>query len=172
MNMRDERKSRNRTARRLRAAVLTPLAAITLAAVLGAATLTVTGSWTVSIGQANLSGVAGSDLTATYASATNAATLGVSSALYQNWRIDVYQQNTTWYAAMHIWVKRTNNGTFGTGTYSGGTTFIDLNATSQTFMTGNGNRSGFTLQFQLTGVSCAVPAQSYATTVVYTIVQI
>lgn len=158
--------------RGIRAAGTILLAGIALAAFLEAATLTVTGSWTVSIGQANLSGAAGSDLTATYASATNAATLGVSSATGQNWRIDVYRQDTTWNAALHLWAKRTNSGTSGAGTYSGGTAYIDLTTTSQTFMTGNGIRTGFTLQFQLTGVSCAVPAAAYRSTVVYTIVQI
>ena len=33
------------------------------------------------------------------------------------------------------------------------------------------NRSGFTLQFQLTGVSTAIPAASYSTTITYTIVE-
>jgi hypothetical protein len=171
MNMRDERHSRSRTTLRLRTATRTLAALFALAILLEAATLTVTGSWTVSIGQANLSGAAGSDLTSTYASSTSAATMGVSAFL-QNWRIDVYRQDTTWNAALHIWVKRTNNGTSGTGTYSGGTTFLDLTTTSQTWMTGSGSRSGFTLQFQLTGVSCAVPAASNSTTIVYTIVQI
>jgi hypothetical protein len=169
--MRDERQYRSRSVRGIRAAGTIMLAGIALAAFLGAATLSVTGSWTVSIGQANLSGAAGSDLTSTYASSTSAATMGVSAFL-QNWRIDVYRQSTTWNAALHIWVKRTNSGTSGTGTYSGGTTFLDLTTTSQTWMTGSGSRSGFTLQFQLTGVSCAVPAASYSTTIVYTIVQI
>jgi hypothetical protein len=38
-------------------------------------------------------------------------------------------------------------------------------------MTGYANRDGFTLQFQLTGVSTAVPAASYSTTIRYTVTQ-
>jgi hypothetical protein len=139
--------------------------------VLEAASLSVSGSWSVSIGQSNLAGSAGSDLTPTYTSATNQATMSVSGAAGHNWRIDVYRQDTTWNAGLHLRLMRTNNGTSGTGTYSGGTTFLEVMTTTQTWMTGSGNRSGFTLQFQLTGVSCAVPAASYSASIVYTIVQ-
>jgi len=136
-----------------------------------ASNITVTGSWSLSIGQADLSGTAGSELNSTYTSATNQATLGADATYsFTNWRISVRRIDTTWHANFHLWVKRTNNGTSGTGTYSGGTTFIDLTTVDQTFMTGRGDRSGFTLQFQLTGVSTAVPAASYSTTIRYTIV--
>jgi hypothetical protein len=133
--------------------------------------ITVTGSWSLSIGQANLTGGAGTDLTSTYTSATDQATLGVSGAGSHSWRIDVLRMDTTWHANLHLWVKRTNNGTSGTGTYSGGTTFLEVTTTTQTFMTGYANRDGFTLQFQLTGVSTAVPAASYSTTIRYTVTQ-
>ena len=158
-------------AKRLRSAGLTVLAAMALAAVLEAATLTVTGSWSVSVGQANLTGSAGSDLTSTYTSTTSQATMSVSNASGHNWRIDVYRQDTTWNANLPLWLQRTNSGTSGTGSGSGGTTYMEATTTTQTWMTGTGNRSGFTLQFQLTGVSCAVPAASYSTTIVYTVVQ-
>jgi len=170
--MRDERPIRSRLARRLRSAGLSFLATAAAAVALGAATLTVTGSWTVSIGQSNLAGAAGSDLTSTYASTTSAATMSVSGAAGHNWRIDIYRQDTKWDTDLHLWLQRTNNGTSGTGTYSGGTSYLEVLTTTQTWMTGNGNRSGFTLQFQLTGVSCAaIPAASYTTSIVYTIVQ-
>ena len=110
-------------------------------------------------------------MTPTYASATNQAAMSVSGAGSHTWRIDVYRQDTTWNGGLHLWLKRTNNGTSGTGTYSGGTTFLEAMTTTQTWMTGSGNRSGFTLQFQLTGVACAVPAASYSASIVYTIVQ-
>jgi hypothetical protein len=133
--------------------------------------IAVTGSWSLSIGQANLTGGAGTDLTSTYASATGQATLGVSGTYSHTWRIDVRRVDTTWHANFHLWIKRTNNGTSGSGSYSGGTTYLDLTTSNQTFMTGTGDRTGFTLQFQLTGVSTAIPAASYSTTITYTITQ-
>ena len=152
--------------------ILTLLAILVVTLILEAATsITVTGSWSLSIGQANLSGGAGSDLTSTYASATNQATLNVSGTVGHTWRIDVLRVDTTWYAGLHLWLQRTNNGTSGGGTYSGGLTYLEATTTTQTFMTGAGDRSGFTLQFQLTGVSTAVPATSYSTTIRYTITQ-
>jgi hypothetical protein len=148
------------------------LATLVFITVLEAVTaITVTGSWSLSIGQANLTGGAGTDLTSTYTSATNQATLGVSGTYSHTWRIDVMRIDTTWHTNLHLWVKRTNNGTSGSGSYSGGTTFLDLTTTNQTFMTGAGDRTGFTLQFQLTGVSTAIPAASYSTTIRYTITQ-
>jgi hypothetical protein len=155
-----------------RKALFMLLAALALIAVADAAiNITVTGSWSFSVGQANLTGGAGSDLTSTFTSATNQATLGVSNTLGASWRIDVRRIDTLWHANLHLWLKRTNNGTFGSGTYSGGTIFLDLTTSDQMFMTGRGNRTGFTLQFQLTGVSTAVPAASYSTTIRYTVVQ-
>jgi hypothetical protein len=152
--------------------ILALLATLALWTYLPAPTgITVTGSWTLSIGQANLTGAAGSDLTSTYASATNQATMGTSGTGGHTWRIDVLRVDTTWHANLHLWVQRTNNGTSGGGSASGGTTFLEVTTTTQTFCTGVGDRLGFTLQFQLTGVSCAVPAASYSTSIKYTIVQ-
>ena len=157
--------------KRRRTGIPVLLTTLTLINLVLASNITVTGSWSLSIGQANLSGAAGSELTSTYTSATNQATLGADATYrWTNWRISVRRIDTTWHANLHLWVKRTNNGTYGSGTYSGGTTFLDLTTVNQTFMTGRGDRYGFTLQFQLTGVSTAVPAASYSTTIRYTIV--
>jgi len=155
-----------------KAGILILFAAFVLAGIVEAVTsITVSGSWSLTIGQSNLQGGAGSDLTSTYTSATNQATLSVSGTYSHTWRIDVTRVDTTWHANFHLWVKRTGNGTSGTGTYSGGTTYLEATTTAQTFMTGAGDRSGFTLQYQLTGVSTAIPAASYATAIRYTIVQ-
>jgi hypothetical protein len=157
--------------RKRRVAILVLFTTLALIQLVLATSITVTGSWSLSIGQANLTGGAGTDLTTTYTSATNQATMNAAGTYsWTNWRISVRRIDTTWHANFHLWVKRTNNGTSGTGSYSGGTTFIDLTTTDQTFMTGTGSRSGFTLQFQLTGVSTAIPAASYSTTIRYTIV--
>ena len=152
--------------------ILLPLATLVLWTIVEAATsITVTGSWSLSIGQANLAGAAGSDLTSTYASATNQATMTVGGTGGHTWRIDVLRVDTTWHANLHLWLQRTNNGTSGGGSGTGGTTYLEVTTTTQTWMTGVGDRSGFTIQFQLTGVSCAVPAASYSTSIRYTIVQ-
>jgi hypothetical protein len=148
------------------------LATLILITIVEAVTsITMTGSWSLSIGQADLTGGAGSELTSPYTSATDEATLGVSGTLGNSWIISVMRIDTTWYEDFRLRVKRTNNGTSGSGSYSGGTTFLTLTTTDQTFMTGAGNRTGFTLQFRLAGVSTAIPAESYSTTIRYTIVQ-
>jgi hypothetical protein len=135
--------------------------------------ITVSGNWSLTIGQGNLQGGAGSDLTSTYTSATNQATMGVSGTTSGvTWRIDILRIDTTWDAAnLHLWVKRTNNGTSGAGTYSGGTSFLEATLVSQTFMTGSYNRTGFTLQNQITGVSVSVVPKAYSTSIRYTLVQ-
>lgn len=134
--------------------------------------ITVSGNWSLAVGQGNLTGGAGSDLTSTYSSATNLATMNVTGAAGLTWRIDILRIDTKWIDAnLHLWVKRTNNGTSGTGTYSGGTSFLEANLTSRTFMTGSGNRSGFTIQNQITGLSVNIAPAAYATSIRYTLVQ-
>jgi hypothetical protein len=57
-----------------------------------AATIMISGSWSRVIGPADLQGGRGSDLTATYQSATNQITMAVSDNA--NWRVDVRRIDT------------------------------------------------------------------------------
>ena len=134
--------------------------------------ITVTGSWSLSIGQANLQGAAGSDLSTYYESATTQLTMAISGSNGHTWRVDVKRVNVTWHSDFRLYIKRTNGGTSGSGSlYAGGTEYVLITQNNQTFWTGIGDRAGIYLQYQLTGVSCAIPAASYSNTIYFTIVQ-
>jgi len=133
-----------------------------------AATITISGSWSRVIGAGDLTGGPGSDLTATYESATNQITMAVRDDA--NWRVDVRRIDTIWHANFVLSIRRTNNGTAGNGWVAGGTTYLQITTTSQTFVTGNRNRRGITLQERLDGVSVSIPVRTYTTTIQYTVV--
>ena len=136
--------------------------------------ITVTGSWSLSIGQANLSGAAGSDLTASYESNTNQLLMTISGTS-GSWRVDVYRVDSTWHTSFVLSIKRTGSGTPPTkGTYSInpiGLTYGPITTSATTFWSGTNSFTNIPLQYQLSGVSCAVPAASYSTTVYFTVVQ-
>jgi hypothetical protein len=134
--------------------------------------ITVTGSWSLSIGQADLQGAAGSDLTTYYESATTQLTMAISGSGGHTWRVDVKRVDSTWHGNFGLSIKRTNGGTSGTGSlYAGGTEYGLITTSNQTFWTGIGDRAGIYLQEKLDGVSCAIPAASYSTTIYFTVVQ-
>jgi hypothetical protein len=173
MNMKNRTRA-NEAGRRRAFLGLVP-ALLVLAALLEAAiAITVSGSWTLSIGQSNLTGSAGSNLASAYESATNQLIMNISGLFYSTttWRVDVRRVDTNWNANFILSIKRTNSGTSGTGAlYSGGTTYAAVTTTAQTFWTGRGNRSGIYLQEKLEGVSCSIPAATYTTTLSFTVVQ-
>jgi len=134
--------------------------------------ITVTGSWTLSITSANLSGAAGSDLTSFFESATNQLAMTIGGSGGHTWRVDVHRVDATWHANFGLYIKRTNGGTAGKGTvYAGGTEYALITTSDQTFWTGINDRQFIYLQEKLDGVSCAIPAASYSTTIYFTVVQ-
>jgi len=134
--------------------------------------ITVTGSWSLSVGQANLTGGAGSNLTTYYESSTSQLTMAISGSGGHTWRVDVKRVDSTWHANFGLYIKRTNGGTSGKGSlYAGGTEYGLITTSDQTFWTGINDRAGIYLQEKLDGVSCAIPAASYSTTIYFTVVQ-
>jgi len=133
-----------------------------------AATITITGSWTRVIGAGDLTGGPGTNLTATYTSATNQALMAVTTTGV-NWRVDVLRIDSIWHANFVLSIRRTGTGS-GTGSVTGGGGFQAITTTSQTFVTGSGNRTGIQLQERIGGVSVSIPAATYTTTIQYTVV--
>ncbi len=136
-----------------------------------AISITATGIWFETINSADLQAGAGSDLTSAYESAADAASISVSGTggTSDNWRIDVKKTDTTWHSSLHLYVKRTSDGT-GSGSISGGTSYQEAADTDQSFFSGAGDRSGADIQLRLTGVSVQIPPDAYSATVYYTVV--
>jgi hypothetical protein len=135
-----------------------------------AANISISGSWSRVIEAADLQAGPGSDLTATYTSATNQITMSVTTTA--NWRVEVRRIDTVWHADFVLSIRRTNSGTSGPGTVNGGAAYLPITTTDQTFVTGNRTLWGITLQEQLGGVSISIPPGTYTTTVQYTVADI
>jgi hypothetical protein len=131
--------------------------------------ITATGGWTETIDAADLISGAGSDLTSTYESASNATDLDITSIRF--WRVDVDRSDTTWHGDFTLSVRRTSDGS-GSGTISGGLAYMEITTTTTQFFSGTFNRTDVTTQYQLTGMSVDVPPDTYTTTVTYTVVDL
>jgi hypothetical protein len=133
--------------------------------------ISATGGWTQTINASNLVSGAGSNLIATYQSATNATTLTISNPTGTGgrWLVNVQRTDILWSSNFTLYVQRTSNGT-GTGTITGGTSYIIINTTATQFFSGRRARSGINLQYELTGMSINVPPSTYSTTVTFTVV--
>jgi len=136
-----------------------------------AATLSSTGDWNLTINSANLISGAGSDLTDTYESPAVTSTLEVSGCTdeTEEWWIMVKRVDQIWDSGHFVlWVKRTSEGT-GPGAVNGGEFLQEVTTDSAVFVSGQGNRSGITVQYQLTGISIKTTPNIYSAAVEFTI---
>lgn len=131
-----------------------------------AADITAVGGWTETIDASDLIAGAGSDLQSDYYSATNATTLDVTAI--GNYKVDVRRSDTNWSGDFTLYLKRTSDGT-GSGTISGGTSYITVSLTDTEFFTGSLDRSGIDVQYHLAGMSVNISPDTYSTTITFTI---
>ncbi len=126
--------------------------------------VSVTGNWSVAVGSGDLTNGPGSDLEAIKESSAGQATIDVSAAASSDdqWRIDVSRLDQ---------VRRNSDGS-GSGSISGGTSYVATGASATTFFSGSGNRSSIGLQLEITGLSTAVTPDAYSTTLIYTVVDL
>ncbi len=158
---------------RSRSATLSLVISLLLAGSLWAAiSITVTGSWSVTIDAADLQSGAGSDLTGTYESATDQIDIDITGTAGpgDTWRVDVSKSDTNWHANFLLYVQRTSDGTGSPSHISGGTTYQEVTDTDQSFFNGERDKSNIDVQLKLEGVSILVPDDTYTTTVTYTVV--
>lgn len=152
------------------------LIALLLASVspLSGQTISVSGTWDLVIGPADLvSGMPGDNLNSTYENTAGDVMLsfGTGGSLFnsRDYRIDVQRSDSNWYPTFQLAVRRTSGG-FVWGSINGGTSYQNITSAAQQFVYG---RAWFglnvPLQYRLTGVSAAIPADTYVTTVIYTI---
>ena len=131
----------------------------------------ITGSWDESVDTTDLQGGAGTDLISTYESVSNVCDIDITGGAKKNWRVDVNKTDTLWHANLHLYVRRTSDGTGG-GTITGGTAYQEITDINQTLFSGYDNLRDITIQYQLTGVSVQILPNVYTTTVNYTITKI
>lgn len=132
------------------------------------ATITVTGSWVRTISAADLISGAGSNLTSSFESLSNAIMMDVTGTI-TGLTYRVYARRAAGLpAAVTVAVKRTSNGT-GLSLISGGTSYITLGTTDTEIFNGLLDRSNVALQINATGFSVAIPPATYAGGVIFSI---
>ena len=134
--------------------------------------ISVTGSWSETIDAADLQAGAGSDLTASYESATDQVLITISGTAGGGdaWRVDVRKVDTNWHSDLILYVRRTGAGTGGS--VSGGTDYLQVTGSDQAFFSGSDDVSGIPIQLKVSGMSIQVAPDTYTTTVYYTVVDI
>jgi len=138
--------------------------------------INVSGSWELTIDESDMQSGFISDLNSTYESPADQVTASVNNSSYGffglwYWRIDVSRDNSQWHNNLHLDVRRSSGG-FGFGSIYGGTSYQEVTTSTQAFLTGSRFRLWIGFQYRLRGVSVAVPAGTYVTTVTYTIVEL
>jgi hypothetical protein len=143
-----------------------------------AATIIVAGAWLVTVDSSSLMGGAGSNLRSSYESSATVPVVSVSvdrceliGLVAAPWRVDVQRSQTNWPFTLRV--RRISSGVNASlcllqGSTSGGTAYTTIEPTAKAFFSGSGSRTGIGLQFELSGVSVAVPAGIYTTTITYT----
>ena len=136
--------------------------------------LSASGGWTETINEFDLVSGAGSDLVDTYESATDATSMTISSCTgdTDNWRLDVRRiDGAGWHGDFTLYVKRTSDGE-GTGSISGGLSYIEITTTDTQLFFGAGDRSNISIQYELIGMSINVLPATYPETMTFTVVDL
>ncbi len=141
------------------------------APVASASNLRVSGAWGFGVDAADLVAGAGSPLQETHDSPSDQVSLDVSETggATEAWVIRVYRDDVVWRPELRVYVRRTGDGA-GLGSVSGGLGWVEVGAAEQTLFEGTGDRLGVGLQFRVVGVDLDVPIDSFATSLVYTVV--
>lgn len=106
-------------------------------------------------------------ISTTYESAGDQAIMDVTATSGRIWRLDVQKNDSFWSSDFHLYCRRTSSG-YG-GIILGGTSYQEIAASGQSFFWGWGDVQDIEIQMRLTMSSSTEP-DTYATTVVYTVV--
>ena len=131
------------------------------------------GGWSdLMIDAGYLMGGAGTDLIDMYESNSDATLLDIRFPKKDElWRFDVRKSDTTWFSDLSLYIRRTGSGS-GSGSISGGNSYIEILDMDREFFSGNGHLNNIPLQYKLSGVSVQVPPGTYSTTVIFTLVDL
>lgn len=133
----------------------------------GAADLISTGDWTGAASAAQLVSRAGSNLAPQVQSLSGITTLSVSNAPGP-WKIRARRGGGAWPANVTLLVKRTSAGA-GSGTVSGGDSFVEVTGSEVELFSGLGRRSNIALQFKLTGLSVGLSPATYLSSIIFSV---
>jgi hypothetical protein len=127
------------------------------------------GGWTKTIDASNLVSGAGSNLTSTYESGAAATVLSLVDT--GSWKIHVtHSHGGDWPGNFILYTQRTSAGS-GSGTISGGSSYIEITHADVELFSGTLDRTGIDIQYKLSGMSVSIPPGTYSATVTFTIIE-
>jgi hypothetical protein len=129
--------------------------------------ITISGNPTFSATDLNVT-EAGNDFTSTITS-TSGSLITITNSSSKYWHITVDRVDVNWNSNLNIWVRRSGNGTGGSYTPTGGTTFQEVTTIETTFFNGRGNKNNIPIEYQISNISMLIPAGNYSTTIYYTV---
>ena len=131
----------------------------------------VTGRWQDRLKDTNLTGEAGTGFTNPFPSATNEVSITITKLDFDTtpWQIEVSRSDVVWSTEFTLYVKVTDIGTGG-GFVTTDSEYFEITTNDNVFITGEGNRAGIEVQYQIDGFSVGnLIAQEYSTEVTYTL---
>jgi hypothetical protein len=89
-----------------------------------------------------------------------------------SWRIDVQKVDSYWPSELKIAIQRTSLGkSTNFESIIGGSVFQTLGPNPETFFHGKGLVSTIAIQYSLSGLSVLIPVDTYATSIVFTLIE-
>lgn len=146
--------------------------------IVNAQNISVAGTWNPSVNANNIT-EAGLDYSSSYfvESAANQSTIsltlggGFFNILFNTWRVDIRRSDILWHSSLVLEARRTSNGTGSIlSSISGGSVYQPLNLSSASFFQGQGSYNGINIQYKISGMSVLTPVNTYATNVVFTLI--
>ena len=131
------------------------------------AEVSASGNWSEIVTAANLSHGAGTNIQSSLESTTGLNVLTIAN-VSGRWRLKARRSPGRWDSHLSIWVKRTSDGA-GSGTIAGGSNYVELGANDVELFCGSGARGSISLQYRLTGLTTAVPPNSYTSSIIFTV---
>ncbi len=114
---------------------------------------------------------AGNDYSGTISSAANQIFIRIRGLNGSPWRVDISKSDTNWNSSLILRAQRTGNGIGGFG-ISGGTIAQTITNFNTPFFSGNNNINSIPIQFHITGYSLLIPAGTYSSSVIFTLIDL
>ncbi len=141
----------------------------------------VNGNWNYTIASNDLL-EAGNDFSGTYTSNSNQVQIDIyksggnrQNRNFYNWTVSIEKSDISWNNSLIIYAQRTGDGTKYLNrpnynpTITGGNNYIQISDIPQTFFSGSLSILDIPVQYQITGASVLIPADTYSTTIIYTV---
>ena len=132
-------------------------------------TIAVTGSWSVSVGLADLQGGPGTDFNNPYESPSNQIDVDIWGGSFgKTWAVQVQRVDISWDTNLTLEAQAFH------AKISGGTPYQEITTTNQELFRSNNSKNAVNIdvQLRLSGVSLTIGTGTFTTTVYYTLVDL